>query len=137
MSGSSFSEQIRAFAKKVQGRSDATVRVAALDLASRIIDRTPVKTGRAKANWRVTLENPANSSLLDTDPGGGSTFAKAASTLGRARYIQNVYIANNVEYIVGLEYGKSKQAPAGMVRISVAEWDSIVAHAAAMTAGKG
>ena len=36
------------------------------------------------------------------------------------------YITNNVPYIMRLEYGSSKQAPAGMARITVAKWQRIV-----------
>lgn len=34
---------------------------------------------------------------------------------------QQIFILNNVEYIEALEEGHSQQAPAGMVRISIAE----------------
>ena len=128
-----FSSQIKAFAKKVQDKTDATLRVAALDLTSRIINRTPVLTGRAKANWQVTVNEVPTSSLVETDKDGSATMAKAAAILGKAQYIQTVYVANNVNYIVGLEYGKSQKSPAGMVRVTVAEWSEIVAHAAEVT----
>jgi hypothetical protein len=36
-----------------------------------------------------------------------------------------VFIYNNVEYILALEFGSSKQAPAGMFRIS---FEEIVQH---------
>ncbi len=64
------------------------------DALRRIQDRTPVDTGNAKAGWRLTF-------TVDTD-----TQVKAS-------------ITNGVTYVIYLEYGWSKQAPRGMVRITM------------------
>ena len=36
------------------------------------------------------------------------------------------YLVNNLPYAVPLEYGHSSQAPAGMVRVTIAEFQQIV-----------
>lgn len=58
--------------------------------------RTPIKTGRARAGWE--------------------RFPPDLSEIGTTQWIYN-----DVPYIVPLEYGHSKQAPAGMARITAAE----------------
>jgi len=69
--------------------------------------RTPIDTGNARSGW-------------DRQPPGLSEFGTT----------QMVF--NNVEYIVKLEYGSSRQAPEGMARITAAEsqprMDDVVAR---------
>ena len=40
-----------------------------------------------------------------------------------------VYLVNHPPYALPLEYGHSKQARGGMVRITVAEFDQFLTHA--------
>lgn len=58
--------------------------------------RTPIDTGNARSRWERT---PAGLAAI------GTTFE----------------IGNDAPYIVDLEFGKSRQAPAGMARITAAE----------------
>jgi len=65
-----------------------------LDLFVNIKNATPVDTGRAKSGWRI-------------------------ATVKNEKFLVQYRITNNVEYIVFLEFGHSKQAPKGMVRINL------------------
>lgn len=69
--------------------------------------RTPILTGTARAGW-------------DRFPPGLSAFGTTQ------------WVFNDVDYIVVLEYGHSRQAPEGMARITAAEsqerMDAIVAR---------
>lgn len=58
--------------------------------------RTPIDTGNARSGWQE--------------------FPQGSVTLG-----QEFGTGNDVPYILELEYGKSRQAPAGMARITAAE----------------
>jgi nitroimidazol reductase NimA-like FMN-containing flavoprotein (pyridoxamine 5'-phosphate oxidase superfamily) len=42
---------------------------------------------------------------------------------------QTAYLVNNLPYAVPLEYGHSKQAPGGMVRITLARFQQVVDEA--------
>jgi len=101
------------------------LRKIGLQLLRAIVMRTPVDTGRARANWQVTINTDSIESASDsTDKSGGSTISKGSSVLGVLRnmsinQIQSIFISNNVEYIVDLENGHSGQAPRGMVYLSV------------------
>lgn len=96
----------------------------------RVILRTPVDTGRARGNWQVTIGAPSDLTLDGTD-GGRSAVLRAIETvrgwrLGSAA----IYLTNNLPYIERLENGWSKQAPTGMVALTVAEFGGIAADAA-------
>lgn len=97
---------------------DATrkaLRGIALEFARRVIRRTPVDTGRARAGWSAILD--AHGIPIP----GGKGSAKGRSESGFSETDRSVEIVNGVPYIVALEFGHSKQAPSGMVRVTVSE----------------
>lgn len=84
----------------------------AIQLSTEIVRRTPVDTGRARANWFLSEGTPR---IETTSSTSAQSFSASALT-GR----NPIYITNSLPYIVPLEYGHSKQAPAGMVRTAIA-----------------
>ena len=93
----------------------------AYDAISRMIDRTPVKTGAAKAHW-FARGSPAESFDKETtDKAGGRTKDRAKRDLKSVRVGDRVYLVNSAPYFVFLEMGSSQQAPAGVVTITLAE----------------
>ena len=87
---------------------------ATFDLYSRIAERTPVDTGRAKANWSISL-----------DPDDAEVFAEVSrrvTTFKMEIDSGDIYIYNNLDYIEALEGGHSGQAPQGMVAVSLADF---------------
>lgn len=125
-----FELDIARFVAKAKGNIDLVVRKVALDLFKRVIMKSPVDTGRFRGNWQVAIESiPAGTLALD-DKGGTATIARVtAETLG-LKAGQIIYLVNNLPYAIGLEYGHSKQAPSGMVRLSVLEYGAVVTKAA-------
>lgn len=88
--------------------------ILGLQIQKGISMKTPVDTGRARANWFMAEGAPETS----------TTDAKTPKTYDRADFQGNgvpIFITNSLPYIVPLEYGHSKQAPAGMVRVTLAE----------------
>ncbi len=104
---------------------------------------TPVDTGFARSSWYVMLsggEAAPAATRFEVDSAGSATDLKTAATGGdpvaesigiiqEARLGQTIWLVNNVPYIVRLEYGWSKQAPAGMVRLTLAAAQEIVDQA--------
>jgi hypothetical protein len=90
---------------------------------------TPVWSGQARANWRITLgsqPSSANTQVFNRHmPGGGinktgiiqpqSTINQGIEILTRLRPGQPIYLTNFVPYIVRLNEGYSKQQPAGWI----------------------
>lgn len=130
----------------VRHRLDLLVQGLTLELYRRIVFRTPVDTGRARANWQLSQGAPAQGAAslpgwlggeAKRDAQGRFVGAKrsraranaiAAGQLAEARSFvrglsaqEKVFIVNNLVYIRALEHGHSKQAPQGMVAVAVAE----------------
>lgn len=85
--------------------------------------------GRFRGNWQISIDTPAEGVLDQVDPAGGVTLAKLRLQVGQLTAGQTAYIVNNLPYAVPLEYGHSKQAPGGMVRITLARFQQIVDEA--------
>lgn len=124
----SFSLSVDAWIKKAKGKTSQVVRKIAFDMSSRIIGRTPVKTGRARANWMLGIGTPNTQTVDATDKDGNATSTMILSELTNYNFETGkpIFITNSVPYIVPLENGHSKKAPDGMVKITVAEFQSIV-----------
>lgn len=92
----------------------------AFDLLEGIVNMTPVDTGRARGNWQVALGFPDLSSDWEKkDPGGSSTIQAGTAEIRNLHDYGAIYLTNNLPYITALENGRSQQAPAGMVRLSL------------------
>jgi hypothetical protein len=125
-----FTLDIQRFVAKAKGNIDLVVRKVSLDLFRRVIMKSPVDTGRFRGNWQVSIGSIPAGTLAVNDKTGTATMAKVtAETLG-LRAGQVIYLVNNLPYSRRLEYGYSKQAPAGMVRLSAAEYGAVVSKAA-------
>lgn len=91
--------------------------------------------GRFKGNWIVSVNGRRNDTRDVVDPSGELSMKVGEGLLKYARGGDVIYIQNNVPYALPLEFGHSKQAPAGMVRLTVARFrnfiDTAVASASA------
>ena len=127
----SFSSDMRKFAKK----TGITIEEAAVSVCSQVvesvIEKTPVDTGVARANWIATLDSAHSGTSSAKDKSGMVAIAKANSVAKKASG-KVFYLTNNLPYIRKLEFGGynagpkgvggfSAQAPAGMVRITMAK----------------
>ena len=132
----SFARDIKKWAEQT-GQDINTVRRATfLDLTGRIIKRTPVDTGRAKGNWQpssrtvltttINMDYPNAIKGSDGDLAGVTVMAKTRNVAAQVKNDDTLYLANNLPYIVPLEYGYSKQSPGGMLRITVQEFQIAV-----------
>lgn len=123
---SSFELQIGQFVQRAKGNVDLVFRKVSLDVFKRVVMKSPVLTGRFKGNWQVAIGSAPEGVLTIDDKAGTATIAKiTAATLG-LKAGQVIHLQNNLEYSIPLEYGHSKQAPAGMVRTTVQEFNAIV-----------
>ena len=108
--------------------------IEALDKVKR---KTPVDTGHAQNNWIVSVGAPDTadtmSPALKNPKNGEAKTIEGDSFAGRnadmfigypADAFPAIYLQNNLPYALALEYGHSKQAPAGMVAMTVAELEA-------------
>jgi hypothetical protein len=121
-----FSKRINVIADKMSGNIDKAVRTCALAVDAVVVVRTPVKTGRARANWQPSIGGPPAGLVTwddKADNGRGAAYAIKEGQRVIATYKQgagSIYISNNLPYIQRLNEGWSKQAPAGFVEAAVA-----------------
>lgn len=92
--------------------------VIAVDQA--VVLGTPVATGRARGNWRVTIGSPAVGYERERfSPSGQESIQEALSVSSAIVPGNDVWISNNLPYIGALNDGHSKQAPAGFIEKAV------------------
>lgn len=84
--------------------------------------------GRFRGNWQVTFVRPAVGAIDRVDKAGTATLAAGREVLAHydSGEYGSIWFTNNVPYAQRLEYGWSKQAPAGIVRVVAAEINSKV-----------
>tara|TARA_R110000796_G_scaffold19198_4_gene57529 strand:+ start:1120 stop:1530 length:411 start_codon:yes stop_codon:yes gene_type:complete len=122
----SFEDQLRAFQVKTERNLTQVGRKVALEMFKRVIYKTPVDTGRARANWQVTIGSQASGTVEIDDKSGGATMSKATAASAGFKAGDTIYLTNNLPYIRKLEEGSSQQAPAGMVALTVQEFAAVV-----------
>lgn len=109
----------------------------AFALYSSIVKKTPVDTGRARANWNIAVGKD-DTSVSDRTMKQGLKYKE--SSINPAGD-ESIFISNNLPYITTLEYGGypnppksksgktvngfSKKAPNGMVGITLANKENI------------
>ena len=132
-----FTLDIAAFVAKASDRADLVVRKVALDMLERIVMRSPVDTGRFRGHWTAGVNNVPGGLTGRLDKVGTGTIAAAGATIARAEAGDRIYLANNLPYAVALEFGHSKkQAPHGMVRVTIQEFQAAVQKAAREAQGE-
>jgi hypothetical protein len=82
--------------------------------------------GRFRGSWVVTVGQASTVAPPRIDKAGGKTIAAGQAVLAEAHLGTVIYMLSNLPYSERLEYGWSTQAPGGMVRVTVAEFQGIV-----------
>jgi hypothetical protein len=135
---SGWSIDLGKYATDTVEKTNQVCRKVALSVFRRVVMRTPVDTGRARANWIPTVGSPSSEITEATDKSGAGAMGKATGQASRwdPSKGQSIFLTNNLPYIEVLEKGRvgnkgSLQAPQGMVSITVAEFGGIVSEEAA------
>jgi hypothetical protein len=118
----SFSIDLSRFAVNSEKQMKLVIQKITMEAFERVVLKTPVDTGRARANWSPAIGAPTTASSPDKmDKSGGATIALAQKAAFDWNCIGSIFLCNNLPYIGALEYGSSRQAPAGMVRVTLGE----------------
>lgn len=127
MTTGNFALNVQRFVEKAKGNANIVVRKLGIEMTKRIIQRSPVDTGRFRGNWVVSINAPAvNLDASVTDPTGETTLARETAKLATFEVGPSIFITNSLPYAKRLEYGWSKQAPTGMVHITVLEMQQMI-----------
>jgi hypothetical protein len=125
-----FGAQIRELLLRYQTQREAIIRQTVQEVAERVVNRTPVDTGHLRAQWHTAIDGtPASHPSAPGAGAGGEPAIDAAHTLAAPGHVWGLY--NGARYAQAIEYGGSPhKAPAGMVRVTLAELPTIVAEMA-------
>lgn len=122
-----FSKSLGSFKVKSIAEADRVRRAIIIELFNSVILDTPVDTGRARANWQVSTGAQKTDVIDSTN--GQRAIDEVETVVNASPEDETIFLTNNVPYISFLEYGSSKQAPAGMVRKNMARiWGIIRAN---------
>jgi len=150
-----FSADITKFVKVTKVSADLVVRKLSLDAYTGVLMRSPVDTGRFRANWRVTVstgapdtrtaDNPAGAGEVEYgDPPSPREVQLIDNKLKGAKFGTAVVISNNLPYAQPLEDGWSKQTnnqPGGILAATFEEikrnFGNSVAKAMRAARGRG
>lgn len=150
----SFTNNITAFIQKTGLKADIVLRKIAFDGFTGVVVKSPVDTGRFRASWRVgintvdlTVEPERFRGVLDPEQVRGHkgekiTPPKSQSPVGpeglavqskllEAKFGVSISITNNIVYGPPLERGHSRQAPQGMLQLTLLELQASLAAAVA------
>lgn len=88
--------------------------------------------GRFRANWMFGIGAIDPDTSAPPDASGGASMARVQAGAASMQMGQVAFVSNALPYAMALEYGHSTQAPAGMVRTTLADWPQIVREAMEM-----
>ena len=111
------------FAKRInksKGKFELFVQKLAVEIDKRLVFRSPVDTGRFRANWVVGNGSINGNTKESFTAANNSIEINSIKVNG-----QIIYITNSLPDANRLEYGYSEQAPQGMVRITAVEANQI------------
>lgn len=124
----------------------------AISVFKGIVEKTPVDTGRARGNWQITIGQDSTK-VLDRKCKNGENITEESQKVNEVNGDETIYISNNLPYISKLEYGGyvspvkkgtwkkgkgyevrsangfSKQAPQGMVGLTLANMERFIKKA--------
>jgi len=132
MSVKQFDVRVRRLQRQTIDRLWVALRKFTLDLMAEIMARTPVDTGRARASWLPYIRAQGGQAGVGGTPRGSPLRKKEGSyklvspRAKSSRGEMSVRVWSSVPYIVALEYGHSKQAPKGMVRVTVRRYKPLL-----------
>ena len=122
MKNKQFEIDMAKFSKQTEINLETVVKRVSFDVYNKAKQNTPVDTGRARGSWNISEEYADLSTLPEGEYPTGTTNA-VGSISGK----DEVHISNNLEYINALDEGRSRQAPSGMVDVTIAQVEAELA----------
>lgn len=114
-----FAEDLRKLCERSVDKAELVVRKTALELQTGMVQKSPVDTGRFRANWACGIGVINTSTAAAPDKTGQGAIVKTAVDLGAWKPGMTIWLTNSLPYASRLETGYSKQAPSGMVALTV------------------
>lgn len=120
----SFADSLRRQCERAKGDVATVLRKTALELQTGVVMMSPVETGRFRGNWQVGFGAINTNTSSPDDPAGSAAIARTAAELDSWTPGTTIWLTNSLPYARRLEYGWSKKAPGGMVRLTVQNYQA-------------
>lgn len=138
-----FALDLQRFAEKTKEKADDAVGAIVVQVAARVDMRSPVGDasywtsppppgyvgGRFRANWQLGVDTIPAGELNVVDPTGEATRGRIFAMVPDDAAGKTYFLVNNLPYAHRLEDGYSRQAPQGMVGLTVVEFQQVVREA--------
>lgn len=135
-----FALDLQKFAQKAKDRADDAVGNIVARVAAELDQRSPVGDGKYwispppkgyigghfRANWQLGVGSRPTAEIAGVDPSGDKTQGNIIASIPNDASGKVYWLANNAPYARRLEEGWSRQAPAGMVGLTVTMFQQIV-----------
>lgn len=115
-----FRSQFKKTIAKAKSKNELFFSKLIVEADKRLVAKSPVDTGRFKSNWRVG--NGGVNTLTTASTGEPNNAPEINSIKING---QTIHLTNSLPYANRLEYGWSKQAPSGMVRLTLTELQGV------------
>lgn len=139
-----FALDLNAFADKYRAQADDAVGLIVVKVAEKLDLRSPVGDarywkhkppkgyigGHFRANWQLGVGVRPTNEIKGVDR-GGQALGRIMAAVPEDAAGKVYWLANNAPYAQRLEHGWSRQAPQGLVGLTVAEFQQIVRDAVA------
>jgi hypothetical protein len=136
----SFTLDLKKAVKNIKEHTEETVQGTLFQVFSNVVKRTPVGNpdlwkdpappgyigGTLRNSWHCSVGAPSKEGKINPSASGADSIQSINQALSKYNLGQTVYLANNLPYAYPVEFGWSKQAPEGMVRVSLAEAQSVL-----------
>lgn len=127
MATTKFSVNVRKWAETAQLSAEQATRAATLEMFTGVVRKSPVDTGRFRANWQI---DQRGFNYEKFDPSGQEKIVEITEKVMASEVGGVISLINNLPYAERLEFGHSKQAPEGMVRLTAMEFTEAAEEAA-------
>lgn len=131
------------FAKKAPDKAHTVVSKVCISLLRNVVLQTPVGNpslwqspppagyvgGRLRSNWNTGF-GAVNRDEHGPDKSGRGSIGRGTLALLQRPAEKDVYITNSLPYAIPVEYGHSTQAPAGMLRVTISQFNGLVTDVA-------
>ena len=140
----SFADDLKRITDSAKRNADAVVRKIVIDVGTSLVMKSPVGDasywkmpapagyvgGRYRGNWQFGIGRYDTKTSEAVDASGSVSINRVVAGVPQDAGGNVYYITNSLPYGPRLEEGWSRQAPNGMVRLTISEFEPIVAAAA-------
>lgn len=113
-----FADKLQKVVQAIPQRSGEAIQEVAQRTHAALVIGTPVKTGKARSNYLIGLDDDEPTEEVGPTSESGALSVGEQAIHAKASP-KSIAIVNNVDYLPKLNAGSSSQAPAGFIEAAV------------------